>query len=73
MFCRTDSILWNIPHIHTECEEYFVGLTMFYKIFLKFSLTVKILSIPHNTVMALNNVMEQTNYALKLNDLLRYP
>ena len=22
VFCGTDNILWNIPHIQTECEEY---------------------------------------------------
>ena len=24
MFCGTDIIMWNIPHIQPECEEYFV-------------------------------------------------
>jgi hypothetical protein len=23
MLCGTDSIMWNIPHIQVECEEYF--------------------------------------------------
>ena len=61
VLCRTNNIMWNIPHIWFECEEYYVGLTMFCRIFLTFSLNVKIfcriLSIPYNIVMALNNVM----------------
>jgi hypothetical protein len=38
MFCRIDTILQNIHHIQYECEEYYVGLTLFYKILLTFSL-----------------------------------
>jgi hypothetical protein len=62
MFCRTDSILWNILHIQIECEECFVGLTVFScEIFLTFDLNVKIfyriLSVPQNIIMVVNNVM----------------
>jgi hypothetical protein len=61
MVCYTDIILQNIPHIQYECEEYYVGITMLHGIFLTFNLNVKIfwriLSVPQNIVMALNNVM----------------
>ena len=67
MFCWTNNIIHNIPHIHIECEEYFVGLTMFCKIFFTFNLNVKIfcirLSVPLNIVMALNNVMDFFPYS----------
>ena len=45
MFCRTDNIMWNISHIQYEYEKYYVGLTLFNKIFLTFSLNVKIFCI----------------------------
>ena len=44
MLYGTVGILRNIPHVHTEYGEY-------YKIF------ARILSVPHNIVMDLNNVM----------------
>ena len=69
VFCRTDNILRNNPHIQFECEEYSIRLTMmFYGIFLTFNLNVKIscrvLSVPQNIVMALNNVMDWINLEL---------
>jgi hypothetical protein len=61
MLCQTYSILHNILHIQFECEESFVGLTVFYKMFLTFNLNMKIfckiMSVPQNIIMALNNVM----------------
>ena len=61
---NSDIILQKIPHNQSECEEYYVGLTMFCRKFLTFSLNVKILyrilSVPQNIVMAPNNVMMQT-------------
>lgn len=61
MFCCTHNIFQNIPHIHSECEEYYDELTIFYRIFLAFTLNVKILcktlSDVQNIVMGLNNVM----------------
>ena len=63
MLCRIDNILKNIPHIRFECEELFVGLTVLCRIFFTFSPNVKIfcriLSVPQNIGMALNNVMHQ--------------
>ena len=41
VFYLTDNILRNIPHIQSECEKIFR----------------RILSVPQNTVMALNNVI----------------
>jgi hypothetical protein len=61
MFCQTDNIMGNIPHIRSKYEEYYIGLTMFYEIFLAFSMNVEIfyrkLSVLRNTTMTLNNVM----------------
>ena len=61
MFCHADIIMQNIPHIQSECGEYSIGLTVFCEIFLTFCLNVKIfcriLSVPQNIVMALNNIM----------------
>ena len=41
MFCGTDNILWNMPHIRTEDGKY----------------SVKYCQIPLNTNKTLNNVM----------------
>ena len=41
MLCGTDGILWNTVHIQIECGGIFH----------------KIMSIPQNTVISLNNVM----------------
>ena len=41
MLCGTDNILHDIPHIQFEYKEY----------------TCRILSVPHNNVTNLNNVM----------------
>ena len=46
MFCETDSIPHNIPHIQTKCEEYPRILS-------------GIVSVPHNIIMDLNNVMKR--------------
>ena len=46
-FCRTDNIMWNIPRIEYECGEYSVRSTLFWGIFLTFSMNVNIL---HNDV-----------------------
>ena len=64
VFCGTYNILWNILHIHDECDEYEIyGLcecqyvqysshsTWMWVIF------YKVLSTPQNTAMDLNNVM----------------
>ena len=48
MLCRTDNIMKNILHIQYACEEYFGGLTIYYKIFLTFRLNVR--NIPHYIV-----------------------
>ena len=48
MFCGSDNILWDIPHIQMECRG------IFYRIF----------SIPQNIVMDLNNVMKIQNNKL---------
>ena len=52
MFCGTDNIPRNTPHIQTECEEY---PRIFHEI----------LSVPQNTVMNLNNVMNYRSALLK--------
>ena len=44
MFCVTESVPQNVPHIETECEEY----PLIFR---------KILSVPHNIVMNMKNVM----------------
>ena len=44
MLFGTNNIMWNIPHIQTECEKY---ERIFYEI----------LSVPHNILMDLNNAM----------------
>jgi hypothetical protein len=41
MFRKTDNIMWNVPHVKYECEEY-IHI---------------ILPVPRNIVMDLNNVM----------------
>ena len=38
MFCGTNNILQNVPHIQTECEEYFAQYHQLDRIFLTFSL-----------------------------------
>ena len=43
MLSGTNNILQTNPHIQTECGEYYV--------------VCRVLSIPHNIVMDLNNVM----------------
>jgi hypothetical protein len=54
MFCGTDNIMWKIFHIQTECGEYFT----------------KILFVPHNTSVDLNNVMSVLSWVLWLHFLL---
>ena len=46
VFCRTDIIMQNIPHIQIECKEYFVEHTLKCGIFFTFNLNVR----PHNIV-----------------------
>ena len=63
MFCGSNNSMRNIPRIHTKCEDYYVGWTSLCWIFLTFGLNVKtfykILLVPQNIVMALNNVMNR--------------
>ena len=61
------NVMWDSQYfveyftIQPECKEYFVGLTIFCKIFLTFKLNdeifYRILSVPHNTTMNMNNVL----------------
>jgi hypothetical protein len=52
MLCGTDNIMQNINHIHIECKEYSPYSYYVCQIFRE------ILSVRHNIVMALNNVMQ---------------
>lgn len=61
MFCRMDSSMQKIRHIQSKCREYCSGPTIFYIIFLPFNLNVRNIpqnNVPHNIVVALNNVMQ---------------
>ena len=68
MLCRNDSVMWNIPHIQSEYEEYSTFYCRTGGIFLPFrhnmGIFSRILSVRHNTVMALNNVMKCSFIAL---------
>ena len=61
LLCGTDTIVRKIPHIHNECEEYFVGHTICCGIFFTYIMNMGnipiILSIPLDIVMAMSNVM----------------
>jgi hypothetical protein len=48
VLCGTDIILWNIPHIQFECEEYFTVYYQFDRIFFTFKLNVR--NILQNTI-----------------------
>jgi hypothetical protein len=48
VICGTDSILHNISHIQTECEEYSTKYCQSGRIFFKFSMNAT--NIPHETV-----------------------
>jgi hypothetical protein len=40
MFYQTNSVMWNISHIESECGEYLVGSTLLYGIFSLFSMSL---------------------------------